>query len=277
VDDAGRVGGRQRPGRLADQPGHLGHAGPAAGEFLQGDPLNEFQDQEGAALVLAEGMDGADVGVVQRRGRPRLAQEESQPVGVPGVLRRQELQGDVPAQARLTGLVDDAHAAAAQQAQILIAGNLGRGLRPRVRRRQRRVPASDRRPGDLVRQFGAVLGKALQILVESESGLATPAQLVLDGDQLEGDFPVAGQFRVAGQVLFDPTRLPGLQAQFQVDVHQFDQHAAAERSAGGQVVVDGRSGPLTPAILEPSDGVPQRQPILGGRPMADLGPGEHVQ
>jgi hypothetical protein len=63
--------------------------------------------------------------------------------------------------------------------------------------------------------------------MDREAGLAAPTQLVFRGDQIEGDGPVAVQFRVAGQVLFDPGRLPGLQSQFQVDVHKLDQHTGA--------------------------------------------------
>ena len=91
---------------------------------------------------------------------------------------------------------------------------------------------------DPLRQFVVKLGEALRVFLESEVGLATPAQIVLGGDQFERDGPVAGQFRVAGQILFDASGLPGFQAQFQVDVHQLDQHPQSQRIVLRQKVID---------------------------------------
>jgi hypothetical protein len=63
--------------------------------------------------VLADAEDRHDVGVVQPAGGLGLAAEAVQPR-----LRRpqQHLQGDAPAERQLLGLVDDAHAAAADLA-----------------------------------------------------------------------------------------------------------------------------------------------------------------
>ena len=152
----------------------------------------------------------------------RLAPEARQPYGVPGTLRGEELQGDEPVEASLPGLVHHPHAAAAEQAEDLVAGHLGRGLAARVGRTRRGLPGNEGRPRDLRRQFGPVLGKAPQIFIQREPGLAAPAQLVLGGDQRHGDVTAAGEFRVADQVFFHPSRLPGLEAQLQVDVHKLD-------------------------------------------------------
>ncbi len=66
-------------------------------------------------LRLADGEDRHDVGVMQPRSRPRLA-AESLEVGR-GAAMRQHLQGDVPPQRLLHGLVHHAHAPLAQLAE----------------------------------------------------------------------------------------------------------------------------------------------------------------
>jgi hypothetical protein len=65
-----------------------------------------------------------DVGVLESGNGLSLRAEAGQ-VGAAGVVAGQDhLQRHQAAQADLTGLVDDAHAAAAQLAQDLVAGNL---------------------------------------------------------------------------------------------------------------------------------------------------------
>jgi len=113
------------------------------------------------------------------------------------------------------------------------------------------------------------------VFIKHQAWLAASAQLVLSGDRLEGDGPVAGQFRVAGQVLLDPGGFPGVQTQFQVDMHKLDQHTGAQRISNRQIVVDFGPACLTPRELETLDGVPQRQPIVGEWRRDGLGSGEH--
>ena len=59
-------------------------------------------------------VDRADVGVVQRGGRARLALEALERLRVAAELLGQELQRDAAAELRVLRLVDDAHAAAAE-------------------------------------------------------------------------------------------------------------------------------------------------------------------
>ena len=63
---------------------------------------------------FADFVDGADVGMVQRRRRPRFAAETFQGLRVFGHFFRQELQSDEAAEFGVFGLVDHTHAAAAE-------------------------------------------------------------------------------------------------------------------------------------------------------------------
>jgi hypothetical protein len=83
-----------------------------------------------AHLVLAGVEQRHDVGMMQAGDRLGLRQEAHHLVW-PGVGAGEDhLQRDDPAQAQVARLVDDAHAAAAQLLQVLVAGDRrGRGAR----------------------------------------------------------------------------------------------------------------------------------------------------
>ena len=87
---------------------------------------DEFQREERPAVGLADFVDLDDVGVVEAGDDLRFGEET-------GVFRRSvaaivqdHLEGDDAVELELAGLVDDAHAAAAQLAKDLIAGHLRR-------------------------------------------------------------------------------------------------------------------------------------------------------
>ena len=63
---------------------------------------------------FADFVDGADVGMVQRGGGPRLAAKAFQGLRVLGHIVGQELQGDEAAEFSVLGLVDHTHPAAAE-------------------------------------------------------------------------------------------------------------------------------------------------------------------
>ena len=65
-------------------------------------------------------MDGADVGMVQCGRGPRLALEPLDSLRIGREGSREELQGDVPAEVEILGLVHHAHATAAEAACHLI-------------------------------------------------------------------------------------------------------------------------------------------------------------
>ncbi len=64
--------------------------------------------------MLADLVNGADVGMVQSRRSPSFASKTLERLQVPGKLVRQKLQRDKPPQLSVFGLVNDTHAAAAQ-------------------------------------------------------------------------------------------------------------------------------------------------------------------
>ena len=115
VDDAFRVGGVERVGNLDRQPEqNIGFDRSAGDAMLQRHPVEKFHDQKGMAICLPDLMDGADIGMVQRRGRLRLPLEAGQGLSVFGDVNGQKLQGYKSVEGCVLGLVDNPHAAATQ-------------------------------------------------------------------------------------------------------------------------------------------------------------------
>jgi hypothetical protein len=63
-----------------------------------------------------------------------------------------------------------------------------------------------------------VFGEAAQVLLRGAIGLVPAAEGVLGRDQVQNDFRVAAQFRVALEVGLDPGRFAGLEAGLEVAV-----------------------------------------------------------
>ena len=74
-------------------------------------PFDVLGRDEVPRLLLPHLVDGNDVGVVELRGRARLALEPAHTLGVFGEALRQELQGDFPPQGGVLGEVNLSHAA----------------------------------------------------------------------------------------------------------------------------------------------------------------------
>jgi hypothetical protein len=87
--------------------------GPIADAVLQRLAVEQFHDQEPLTVVLADVEERADVRVVERGGDARLALEAVHRLLIARQLRRQDLDRDLPAEARVLGAIDDAHPAAA--------------------------------------------------------------------------------------------------------------------------------------------------------------------
>ena len=87
---------------------------PPGDSMAQGHAIQKLHDDEGLAFFLPDFMDRADVGMVQTRGRLSLALEAQHGLRVVGYFLRQKLQGDEAVQVDVLGLVDDAHATAAE-------------------------------------------------------------------------------------------------------------------------------------------------------------------
>jgi hypothetical protein len=116
VDDALRVCRLERVGHLGGHVHELrGVESPASDQVRQRLALEQLHHDEVLPLVLVDGVDGADVRVVEGGGRPRLALEALERLRVAPEIGRQELQRDPATQLRVLRLVDHAHAPAAER------------------------------------------------------------------------------------------------------------------------------------------------------------------
>jgi hypothetical protein len=98
-------------GLMSQQVCHL--QGLPANALLQRHAIEELHDHEDAAILLADVVKGADVGMVERRGGTSLAAKAFQRLRVAGNIVGKELKGDEAAQAGVFGLVYYTHATAA--------------------------------------------------------------------------------------------------------------------------------------------------------------------
>jgi hypothetical protein len=115
---------------------------------------------------------------------------------------------------------------------------------------------------NLLRQVGAVLGKTLEIFKQGKAGFASPAQLVLGGNELKSHRPIVAQCRIAGQVFFSASGFAGFQSKLKVDMHQLNQNPRAEPRANRQEFIDGGPWRPAPCLLKIPDRFLQRRPIL---------------
>ena len=82
--------------------------------MLQRHAIEKLHGDERMPILLADLVNRADVGMVQRRRRPRLAPEPLQRLRVVCNLIGQKFQRNKPAQRSILGLVHHAHPSAAQ-------------------------------------------------------------------------------------------------------------------------------------------------------------------
>ena len=114
MDDPFRMRGVQRVRNLNGQAKqNIGLDGFGGDTMLQRHAVQKFHGDEGLTVVLIDFINGADIGMVQGRGRLRLALEAGQGLGIFGDFIGQELQGDKPVQGNVLGLVDHTHPSAA--------------------------------------------------------------------------------------------------------------------------------------------------------------------
>ena len=76
--------------------------------------LEPFEDEKAAPVVLADFVNRADVGMIQRRRHPRFARETFDGLRIARVFLRQKLQRDLAAEIQIFGEIDDSHAATAE-------------------------------------------------------------------------------------------------------------------------------------------------------------------
>ncbi len=130
----------------------------AADEMFQGDAIQKLHDDEGLIVIVVNLMDGADVGMVQGRSCARLAAKARQGQRIVSDLGRQKLDGHEASQLEVLGLIDHAHAAAAEFFHNAVVGN---GL---VDHRRRKTPLAghvrDRRQASQCLRASAVISPA---------------------------------------------------------------------------------------------------------------------
>jgi hypothetical protein len=125
MNDSALVGRLDRPSEGGQQSGRLACRLGRAGQLLgQGAAFNELHGEVWSSVRVADVMELHDVGVLQSghglglalKPRPLLWAGESAGEG--------HLESDEAIEGQVAGLVDDAHAAAADFLQDLVAGNL---------------------------------------------------------------------------------------------------------------------------------------------------------
>ena len=85
-----------------------------ADQVLERPAFEIFHDDEGTSVLLANVIDGADIGMVQARSGLGFAAKAAKGVRIVGDIIGKELEGDEAVQAQIFGLVDDAHPAATE-------------------------------------------------------------------------------------------------------------------------------------------------------------------
>ena len=89
--------------------------------------LEMRHDQVVRAIDVADVVDAADVRMIERGNRPRLAFETCTQIGIAGDFSWQDLDGDCAIEARVAGFVDLAHAARAERAEDFVRTESGAG------------------------------------------------------------------------------------------------------------------------------------------------------
>src|SRR5271154_7028337 len=82
--------------------------------MLQRQSIQKLHGDECLAVLVVDFVDGADVGVIQRRGRLGFALKTGERLRVFGYVVGQELKGYEPAELYVFGFVDHTHPAAAE-------------------------------------------------------------------------------------------------------------------------------------------------------------------
>src|SRR5208337_3397478 len=130
--------------------------------MLKGSSIQEFHHEEGAAVLLADVINGADVGVIQGGSGPRLPLETCERLRVVSDFVRQKLQGHEPVQSDVLGLVNHAHSATTQ---LLDDAVMGDGLADKGTTAIWRLFALLKSEGACRRAYSRVLQEASSLLL----------------------------------------------------------------------------------------------------------------
>ena len=126
VDDPLGVGGVETLGHLERDVRGLAVGEGAAGQpALQVEPFGQGHGDEDLLVELLDGVDGADVGVIEGGRGLGLAEEAAALVVAAQRVSGQELEGHLPAQGEVLGPVHDAHASLAELLEDAVVGHRG--------------------------------------------------------------------------------------------------------------------------------------------------------
>src|SRR5271167_2233944 len=92
--------------------------------MLQGKTVQKFHGDERAPTVFGNFVDGADVGMIQRRGGPGFTAKSLEHLWIFRDGVRKKFQCDKPAERRILGLVDNTHSATAEFLDDAIVRNV---------------------------------------------------------------------------------------------------------------------------------------------------------
>ena len=123
VNDRFVVRGLEAIGNLHEQRnGFVDRDGASRDALGQSLALNELHDQELAAFVLLQAVQGRDIRVIELSQDPGLSLEPSQAFLVLGELLRQDLDRHIPAELSVSGPVNLSHPAFADGLEDLVVG-----------------------------------------------------------------------------------------------------------------------------------------------------------
>jgi hypothetical protein len=121
MEDAFAVGSFEGVGELSADLDEAWERGwMASVEAIERLAVQQLHDEEGLAAGFIDLVDGADAGMIEGRSDAGLAVEALEGGGVGSGVAGDELEGDVAAEAKVLGLVDDTHPARADAAQDFV-------------------------------------------------------------------------------------------------------------------------------------------------------------
>ena len=117
---------RETLGYLMGDVGEPSRRQPAVGQQLaQGPALHQFHDDEGHAGLVADVMDGQDVGMVQGGSGLGFLLETTQTIAIVAEIGWEDLDRDRAIEASVARAVDLAHSACRERAEDLIRTERG--------------------------------------------------------------------------------------------------------------------------------------------------------
>ena len=124
VNDAGAVSGVERVGDFdADFEKAIEFERAAGDDVLESRTVEKLHGDEGAAVVFADVVDGADVGMIQRGSGASFALEAIERLRVASEIIGKKLESDEAAETRVFCFVNHAHATAAEFFDDAVVGN----------------------------------------------------------------------------------------------------------------------------------------------------------